>query len=71
MGGYSANIFSNNLIIKNIMMNDDRNDTWYQCVIGMQAEPDGMEQESTRNLQPTEWGNITIIYVAGEYCSAE
>ena len=59
--GYSANIFNNNLIIKNIMMNDSRNETWYQCVIGIwQAD------EDTMTLQPIEWGNITILYVAGE-----
>ena len=63
--GYSANIFNNNLIIRNIMMNDSRNDTWYQCVIGMQT--DIMDIDSTRTLQPTEWGNATILYVAGEY----
>ena len=30
---YSADANNNNLIIQNIMMNDDRNDTEYQCVI--------------------------------------
>ena len=46
------------------MMNDSRNDTWYQCVIGMQA--DRTNDDSTMTLQPIEWGNITILYVAGE-----
>ena len=46
------------------MMNDSRNDTWYQCVIGTL---DGMDHDSTMTLQPTEWGNITILYVAGKY----
>ena len=67
--GYSANIFNNNLIIRKIMMNDSRNDTWYQCVIGTQGHV--MDHDSTRTLQPTEWGNATILYVAGECCSAE
>ena len=65
VAGYSANIFNNNLIIRNIIMNDSRNETWYQCVIGMQD--DGMSIDSTMILQPTRWGNITILYVAGEY----
>ena len=69
VAGYSANIFNNNLVIRNIMMNDSRNDTWYQCVIGMQG--DVMDRDSTMTLQPTEWGNATILYVAGECCSAE
>ena len=69
VAGYDANIFNNNLIIRNIIMNDSRNETWYQCVIGTQG--DVMDHDSTRTLQPTEWGNITVLYVAGECCSAE
>ena len=57
--GYTTTLGSNNLIVQNIMMNDDRNDTEYQCVIGTQ-------DEDTMLLQPTEMGNITILYVAGE-----
>ena len=41
------------------MMNDDRNDTKYQCVIAI-------EDEDTMTLQPIERGNVTILYVAGE-----
>ena len=41
------------------MMNDDRNDTKYQCVIAI-------EGEDTMTLQPIERGNVTILYVAGE-----
>ena len=51
------------------MMNDSRNGTWHQCVIGMEA--DRMDDDSTMTLQPTEWGNIIILYVAGKCCSAE
>ena len=50
-------------------MNDSRNDTLYQCVIGM--KDDVMDRHSTRTLQPTDCGNATILYVAGECCSAE
>ena len=32
-GRYSVDVHSNDLIIKNITMNDDRSGTWYQCVI--------------------------------------
>ena len=50
-------------------MNDSRNETKYQCVIGTQA--DVMDHDSTMTLQPTEWDNATILYVAGECRSAE
>ena len=33
--GYSADITSSNLIVKNIMINDNRNNTEYRCVIIM------------------------------------
>ena len=49
-------------------MNDSRNDTLYQCVIGTE---DVMDRDSFRTLQPTDWGNATILHVAGECCSAE
>ena len=65
--GYSANIFSYNLIIRNIMMNDDRNGTLYQCVIGIQEELDRMAE----TLQIIQHCNITILYVAGECFSVE
>ena len=35
LDGYSADIFSRNLIVKNIVMNDNRNNTEYRCVIIM------------------------------------
>ena len=50
--GYSAHLQTNNLIILNIMMNDNRNGTEYQCVIN-----GGMSQE----------GDTIILYVAGEF----
>ena len=51
--GYSADGVNNDLIIKNITMNDDRSGTWYQCVI-------------LRSGAVVESGNITILHVAGE-----
>ena len=59
VSGYTTILGSNNLIVENIMMNDDRNDTKYQCVIAI-------EDEDTMTLQPIERGNVTILYVAGE-----
>ena len=52
--GYSAN--GNNLIVENIMINDDRNNTEYQCVI--------ITQDTTTILCKSV---PTILYVAGEY----
>ena len=57
--GYSSN--ENNLIIENIIMNDDRNDTEHSCVI-----------VSSTVSNPTvadivDESNSTILYVAGEY----
>ena len=57
--GYSTN--GSNLIIENIMMNDDRNDTEYNCVT-----------VSSTVSQPTvadiiDESDPTILYVAGEY----
>ena len=57
--GYTTTLGSNNLIVENIMMNDDRNGSEYQCVIAT-------EDEVTMLLQPIESGNVTILYVAGE-----
>ena len=61
--GYSTN--GNNLIIENIMMNDDRNDTEYNC-----------GTVSSTISQPTQVDIInesdpTILYVAGEYRIAD
>ena len=52
LGGYSADINSNNLVVKNIMMNDNRNSTEYRCVI--------MSDMTTEDSDPT------FLYVAGE-----
>ena len=57
---YSANIFNHNLIIKNITVNDDRNETWYQSVTLRSIE-------GSHYHEVLERGNITILYVAGEY----
>ena len=51
--GYSADLFSSNLIVKNITMNDSRNGTEYRCVITMSGEIVN--------------GDTTFLYVAGEY----
>ena len=50
------NISGNNLIVENIMMNDDRNNTEYRCVI--------ITQGTTTILRQSD---PTILYVAGEY----
>ena len=55
--GYSANL-KNNLIVKNIMMNDVRNNTEYRCVI---ITTQGTTTITIRQSDPT------ILYVAGEY----
>ena len=55
--GYTANLGSNNLIVQNIMMNDDRNDTEYQCVIVI---------ENNTVTEVIQRSNTTILYVAGE-----
>ena len=58
--GYSADLHNNDLIIKNIRMNDNRNDTEYQSVIGTPGTVPG-------TLDVVESGNVTILYVAGKY----
>ena len=55
--GYSANL-NNSLIVKNIMMNDDRNNTEYRCVI---MTTQGATAIIIRQSDPS------ILYVAGEY----
>ena len=57
--GYTNDLHTTSLIIKSIMMNDDRNNTEHQCVIGV-------SDAETMTLQPVERGNVTILYVAGE-----
>jgi len=54
LAGYSADIRNNNLIVQNIVINDGRNGTGYQCVIILQGK-------TVRS------GNLTILYVAGKY----
>ena len=53
LNGYSADINSSNLIVKNIVMNDNRNNTDYRCVIIM-------SDTITDDSDPT------FLYVAGE-----
>ena len=55
VAGYSAN--GNNLIVESIMMNDDRNNTEYRCVIITIGTTAIILRES----------DPTILYVAGEY----
>ena len=57
--GYTNDLNRNNLIITSIMMDDDRNDTEYRCVIAIPGAAPG-------TLVPTESGNVTVLYVAGE-----
>ena len=54
LDGYSADINSSNLIVKNLVMNDDRNNTGYRCSIIMSGII-------------TEDSDPTFLYVAGEY----
>ena len=48
-------------------MNDDRNGTLYQCVIGIREELDRMAE----TIQIIQHCNITILYVAGECFSVD
>ena len=56
--GYSSN--GNNLIIENIIMNDDRNNTEYSC--GTVSST--VSQPKTADI--IDEGNPAILYVAGE-----
>ena len=57
LDGYSADVYySSNLIVQNIVMNDDRNDTEYQCVILITG--------TTTILNRSD---VTFLYVAGKY----
>ena len=58
--GYSADLYNYNLIMQSIRKNDDRNGTEYQCMI-IQGQFPGV-------IQVLERGDVTILYVAGEYC---
>ena len=57
--GYSTK--GNNLIIKNIMMNDDRNNTEYICVTVSST----VSNPTVENI--IDESGPTILYVAGEY----
>ena len=59
LAGYSTN--GNNLIIENIMMNDDRNDTEYSCVTVLST----VSQPSVADI--IDESDPTILYVTGEY----
>ena len=63
--GYTANLGSNNLIVQNIMMNDERNDTEYRCAIVTIVEREGNTPVRTEAIQSS--SEPTILYVAGEY----
>ena len=52
--GYTTTLGSDNLIVENIMMNDDRNNTEYRCVIVLHGT---IQRRSDR----------TFMFVAGEY----
>ena len=53
--GYSADIHNSNLIIRNIVMNDNRNDTEYRCVIEIS------------DVIVNDGNETFLLYVAGEY----
>ena len=55
LDGYSADVNNNNLIVQNIVMNDVRNDTEYQCVIVISG---------TRTILNS--SDPTFLYVAGK-----
>ena len=59
LAGYSSN--GNDLIIENIMMNDDRNDTEYSCV----TVPSTVSQPTIADI--IDESNPIILYVAGEF----
>ena len=54
VAGYTTALDSNNLIVENIMMNDDRNNSELQCVI----------IAIDRTIQ--RWSDPYILFVAGE-----
>ena len=57
--GYSSN--GNNLIIENIVVNDDRNETEYECVTVSNTVSNPTVADIMDKSDPT------ILYVAGEY----
>ena len=56
--GYTATLGSNNIVVKNIIMNDIRNDSLYTCVIVS-------IYKSRRTILKE--GSTTLLYVAGKY----
>ena len=59
--GYNATLFSNNLIIENIKIKDDRNGSEYRCV----TIPRETSNPSGGNVINA--SDPTILYVAGEH----
>ena len=59
--GYNATLFSNNLIIENIKINDDRNGSEYRCV----TTPKGISAPLATDI--INESDPTILYVAGEH----
>ena len=55
LAGYSSN--GNNLLVQDIMMNDDRNNSYYICVVISLNDMFTIINES----------DPTFMYVAGEY----
>ena len=55
LDGYSADVDNNNLIIENIVMNDRRNDTEYQCVFVLSG-----------TMTIVNSSDLTFFYVAGK-----
>ena len=60
LNGYTATFDGGNLIVENIMMNDSRNGSEYQCVI---VPAQGMITFADVIVE----SDPTILYVAGEY----
>ena len=52
--GYSATLYGNNLIVKDIVMNDARNESCYYCV-------------RARGTHILNESDPTFLYVAGKY----
>ena len=61
ISGYNATLGSNNLIIENIKINDDRNGSVYSCV----TIPSGISNPSMADV--INESDPTILYVAGEH----
>ena len=57
--GYS--LTGNNVVVENIIMNDDRNDTEYICVTVLST----ISNPTTSDIEDE--SDPTILYVAGEY----